>query len=966
MAPFQKEMCLSSSSSGARVIVAEDFDGDGDLDIAGVSENDSKIRYFRNDGGGVFTSASTLSVLGGRHIATADLNGDGLPDFIGASGDLLAYHIINLGFSTFGENRVLTGAPNYIREVVIGDVNNDGLQDIFYGTVWSDELGLLLQHPGGGFETPRIAPWDHNNPLPQALVDMNQDGQLDLLFSASLNHSVFWAEMTANGEFEALHTVGSGFYQAKDAIYLDLENDGDVDVVATATSGDGLTLFENSGSEVFVEHTDFLTADLYHDGLQAVDMNADGLVDVVTFESYADGINIFTNLGGSFEESLAIPVPSPFDFEVGDMNYDGHLDIVVSTSPAWDDPSTPRVQVWLNDGDGDFSIGPALPGVGDSGGFWLIELSDLDSDGFPDIILNPIQSGVSCNWMKNTGVGTFLLGEEIGPTYGNDEFVVVDMNGDSDLDMVSFNTEAIWFTENHLNPGCMDSGACNFDPSAAVDDGSCCFVDCGCTNSNALNFIASATCDDNSCEFQTGCTNVDASNYNSEALVEDGSCTFLVSGHVFDDLNENGIWNTNEYALAYRNVQVPALGINLITNDEGQFQANLPPGAFEIYVAFDPNLPYNTTLNPVVVVVDDDPQTGIVFGISKEMPLFGICVDLYPSAGGLCDAPRNFNICYRNMSNLPIDGIIQLHPDPLFQGFVPVNEVDSVVENTIYLSFENLNPGQMYMYDIELITPTVEYIGEELYSTVDILGFYEGSIVASGTQENTTEVTCAYDPNDKQVFPNGHTDDHLILQETHLEYLIRFQNTGNAPAFDVLLRDTIDDNLDMSTFTLMANSHSVMTSLNEETREVTFFFENILLPDSAADEPGSHGLASYKIRPYPNLEVGTQITNTAYIFFDNNPPVVTNTTWSTIHECTEDHVLTMATEVDCPGLNTTVSSAYVSNPGWQEFFNWEIDGIQVGSDEVLSLGPDFITVDGVLALTVSNPLCDRNRQLHHL
>jgi hypothetical protein len=63
---------------------------------------------------------------------------------------------------------------------------------------------------------------------------------------------------------------------------------------------------------------------------------------------------------------------------------------------------------------------------------------------------------------------------------------------------------------------------------------------------------------------------------------------------------------------------------------------------------------------------------------------------------------------------------------------------------------------------------------------------------------------------------------------------------------------------------------------------LTFTFNHIELPDSTRDEPGSHGMVSYRLKQKPGLAEGTEITNTAYIYFDFNMPIVTNTVLNTI------------------------------------------------------------------------------------
>ncbi len=79
-------------------------------------------------------------------------------------------------------------------------------------------------------------------------------------------------------------------------------------------------------------------------------------------------------------------------------------------------------------------------------------------------------------------------------------------------------------------PGCTDAGACNYDPQATTDDGSCDFASCsGCTDATACNYNPESTEDDGSCEFTScaGCTDVNACNYDASATIDDGSCLEL-------------------------------------------------------------------------------------------------------------------------------------------------------------------------------------------------------------------------------------------------------------------------------------------------------------------------------------------------------------------------------------------------------------------------------------------------------
>ena len=108
--------------------------------------------------------------------------------------------------------------------------------------------------------------------------------------------------------------------------------------------------------------------------------------------------------------------------------------------------------------------------------------------------------------------------------------------------------------------GCTDATACNYDPEATTDDGTCEFGSCaGCTDPEACNYDANATTDDGSCAVNddcgvcggdssscTGCTDETACNYDMDATIDDGSCIFGGSGatlFMYDSYGDG--WNAN-------------------------------------------------------------------------------------------------------------------------------------------------------------------------------------------------------------------------------------------------------------------------------------------------------------------------------------------------------------------------------------------------------------------------------------
>ncbi len=150
-------------------------------------------------------------------------------------------------------------------------------------------------------------------------------------------------------------------------------------------------------------------------------------------------------------------------------------------------------------------------------------------------------------------------------------------------------------------------------------------------------------------------------------------------------------------------------------------------------------------------------------------------------------------------------------------------------------------------------------------------------------EETCGPIVSSFDPNIKSVLPIGLGDEHEIDTDWQLDYKVQFQNTGNDTAFLVVIRDTLSENLDLTTLNVTGASHPFDWSLNPG-RELVFTFENILLPDSTTNEEASHGQVNFSITPRADLLPGERIENSVEIYFDFNDPVLTNTVFHTIRK----------------------------------------------------------------------------------
>ena len=181
-------------------------------------------------------------------------------------------------------------------------------------------------------------------------------------------------------------------------------------------------------------------------------------------------------------------------------------------------------------------------------------------------------------------------------------------------------------------------------------------------------------------------------------------------------------------------------------------------------------------------------------------------------------------------------------------------------------------------FNIIVHTDSLAVFGSQVCISVSVLPLTGDNNPANNFLSQCFAVVNSFDPNEKEVYPAGDIDPN---GNRWMTYTIHFQNTGTAPAEHIYVLDTLDANLDLSTFQLLAYSQQPFVQILEG-GIAKFNFPNINLADSTSNEPASHGYIQYKIKLKNSASIGTEIKNTAYIYFDFNSPVVTNTTVNTL------------------------------------------------------------------------------------
>jgi uncharacterized repeat protein (TIGR01451 family) len=206
---------------------------------------------------------------------------------------------------------------------------------------------------------------------------------------------------------------------------------------------------------------------------------------------------------------------------------------------------------------------------------------------------------------------------------------------------------------------------------------------------------------------------------------------------------------------------------------------------------------------------------------------------------------------------------------------------NDAVNRLLTFSFSNLAPyAANYIY-VNLNADSTLALGSLTYDTMWVNPISGDATPANNVSSITDSVVASWDPNSKSVSPKGLDDQGYIDANTSdISYLIHFQNTGNGPARQVVVRDTISQYIELSSVRVTGASHEHTWQVVGSELAVTF--SNINLPDSGTNSSASQGYIMVHAKLKPGLVAGNQILNTAWIYFDANAPVTTNTVMNTI------------------------------------------------------------------------------------
>ncbi len=372
-----------------------------------------------------------------------------------------------------------------------------------------------------------------------------------------------------------------------------------------------------------------------------------------------------------------------------------------------------------------------------------------------------------------------------------------------------------------------------------------------------------------------------------EISVVDGFLyTNTLTGKVFMDNNSNQIFDAGDQNMHGTIVEAFPGPMYASTYATGAYSVPCMLGNYSVSI---PNIPlyYVATppANTAAFTIPNTTDPNNDFALSAPYNAQDLRVVL---TGNPVFAPGGTsvsNITYANVGTMAMSGTVSLTLDTSIVYDSSSVAPGNINGNVYTWNFTNLAPSSSASIDILLQLPSSVPLATPLISYADISPLLGDSAPNDNSDTLHQLAAASLDPNEKMVEPDGLITSAQITGGLYLEYTVFFQNTGNAPAMTVIIEDTLDQNLNIPSLQILSGSHPYTWSIRDK-GIVEFRFDNINLPDSTSNEPASHGFIRYRVKPKNNLNTGDKMLNTAYITFDINVPVVTNTTSNTVFNTT--------------------------------------------------------------------------------
>jgi len=380
--------------------------------------------------------------------------------------------------------------------------------------------------------------------------------------------------------------------------------------------------------------------------------------------------------------------------------------------------------------------------------------------------------------------------------------------------------------------------------------------------------------------------------FSEDSIQTNSKCGGLATGILINDLGVAGC--TGNTGIPYQLIRTLPTGALNFTDANGVYNVQLPTGMFDIETAnYDPaDIACPPTGQHTVNSVVGSTASGLDFHFYNSNAIdYQVKQKSLRTAQPGYPYSTRFEVCndggstqvatveleYGNFLGSVVGVSFAQHPGAV----AFVSETFGIPNNTATFTLPALAPGTCELFQVDFVTPVTTPVSTAFISKVKVTPINGDPTPDNNVSAVYNTVVGSFDPNSVLSYParNGNPHDGGdILRNTDktIKYQIYFQNTGNAPADRVIVRDVLDAHLDVASIRGITASHDMKVTMEEDNKVLVFTFNNINLLDSTSNYAASIGSIQYEIDLKPGVQVGDLIQKEAAIFFDFNSPVITN------------------------------------------------------------------------------------------
>jgi hypothetical protein len=884
-----------------------DLNNDGNLDLLTSSNGFNQVAWYKNLGGLNFTSPKFPSniVATPNDLAFGDLDNDGTLDILVAAGwrNIISY-IRNLGDLKFGNLNSIVHtytipASGYSRAVHISDLDGDGNNDIIYGydaSSFNEGDGKIVWLKNNGFGE-FIEPIELLNNVTNYVwavssADLDNDGDMDII--ASIDSKVLYFKNNGSGLFDSpieIMSINVGIIET-----IDIDNNGTLELLL------GTKLVRYLGNNQFSTPTTIPGHILSDDKKFTVDYDNDGFIDIMSgISSYtnSNGFGWSRNLqNGTFDVMEVLFRDSIDSFVPGDFDNDGDIDVASSKRNG-------DGFVWYENFNNDtFSTAQLVPLNIGTDDFRELYAVDMDEDGDLDLISTYYSNGISSgniDFRGGVAISENLLGDTLTTINGK---IYWDKNEDNifngtdealkGLAIILQPGNLTYYSDLHGNYTIFATDTGNYTITVEAPF----VIDCQgpiefTTSSSPFNF-----------QYQSNLI------LNNDIVFKGPTpdCR-KVSGRVFDDINSNGQFDNNERYLNGKLVNSSQAGTTF-SNQNGRYNFYIPNEVEDtisinsdssyIYFGFcsagiledSQTYPLNNENHNINISTND--TTNIDFGVYREF--YGntnLRISDFNTYFGN-DAGQEFRawIEIRTIGLISEPCTLRIKHSPLLTLTESSLNPTSSASNFVEWIFPAGSISEIYKIQMEWYLDSTAIEGDTLnweasYSCSNLVDNcpYDNSairdvLITSGPLRIASENVTLLSTRPEGIMPQ------LISSDAVLSYMLNFQNPLSTTAYNVIIIDTLSKKLNINSISNIFSSYEDYDIRITNDGVLIIELNGINLSNAAENQLNSYGFVQFNIALKNDVEIGDSILNNATVYFNGTVAIVSNEVIHIVHDFT--------------------------------------------------------------------------------